>query len=48
VRHAQTFIRECFAFSAHPCAFQPHIYESSDGELIGSDKHFERALKSCY
>ncbi len=28
MRHAQTLIRECFAFSARPCASQPHILNS--------------------
>ncbi len=51
-RHAQTLIRECFAFSTHPCVSQPRFYESPDGEFISADKCFEvwwrRRKKLCY
>ncbi len=54
-RHAQTLIRECFAFSTHPCVFQARFYESSDGEFISAGKCFnkgeweeEKKKKLCY
>ncbi len=41
-RHAQTLVRECFAFSTHPCVSQPRFYESPAGELISAGRCFER------
>ncbi len=41
MRHAQILVRECFAFSAHPVPLNLHIFESSAGELVCSDKYFD-------
>ncbi len=40
-RHAQTLIRECFAFSTHPCVSQPRFYEPPAGEFISAGMCFE-------
>ncbi len=44
-RHAQTLVHECFAFSTHPCVFQPRFYESSDGEFISAGRCFDKGKR---